>query len=89
MAEDAKQKLELRFVPAEGEPDPALLDDLVRLIKQGIATASDSVRLVQISLRYGFHIASAPAARAASGRTPSSRNSHRSIVAARAHHASR
>lgn len=39
MAEEAKQKLDLRLVPAEGESDAALLDDLVRLIKQGSATA--------------------------------------------------
>ncbi|QJW94290.1 hypothetical protein [Frigoriglobus tundricola] len=39
MSEDAKQKLDLRLVPAEGEPDIALLDDLVRLIKQGVVTA--------------------------------------------------
>lgn len=39
MPEDAKQKLDLRLVPAEGQPDAALLDDLVRLIKQGVATA--------------------------------------------------
>jgi len=39
MPEDAKQKLDIRLVPAEGEPDALLLDDLVRLIKQGIVTA--------------------------------------------------
>ncbi len=39
MSEDAKQKLGIRLVPAEGEPDAALLDDLVRLIKQGVVTA--------------------------------------------------
>lgn len=39
MPEDAKLKLDVRLVPVEGEPDPALLDDLVRLIKQGIVTA--------------------------------------------------
>lgn len=39
MPEDAKQKLDIRLVPAEGEPDAALLDDLVRLIKQGVVTA--------------------------------------------------
>ncbi len=39
MPEDAKQKLDIRLVPAEGEPNMALLDDLVRLIKQGIVTA--------------------------------------------------
>ena len=39
MPEDAKQKLDVRLVPAEGEPDAALLDDLVRLVKQGALTA--------------------------------------------------
>lgn len=39
MPEDAKQKLDIRLVPAEGAPDAALLDDLVRLIKQGVLTA--------------------------------------------------
>ncbi len=39
MSEDATRKLDIRLVPAEGEPDAALLDDLVRLIKQGIVTA--------------------------------------------------
>ena len=39
MPEDAKQRLDIRLVPAEGEPDAALLDDLVRLIKQGVLTA--------------------------------------------------
>jgi|GEM_PF-6361768 len=39
MSEDAKQKLDIRLVPAEGAPpDAALLNDLVRLIKQGIVT---------------------------------------------------
>lgn len=39
MAEDATRQLELRLVPAEGAPDAALFDDLVRLIQQGVATA--------------------------------------------------
>jgi hypothetical protein len=39
MSEEATRKLDIRLVPAEGEPDAALLDDLVRLIKQGILTA--------------------------------------------------
>ncbi len=41
MAEDAKLKLEVRLVPAEGEPNAALFDDLVRLIRQGAATVSN------------------------------------------------
>ena len=39
MPEDATRKLDVRLVPAEGAPDVALLDDLVRLIKQGVLTA--------------------------------------------------
>jgi hypothetical protein len=39
MAEDAKLKLDVRLVPAEGKPDAALLDDLVRLIRQSVVTA--------------------------------------------------
>lgn len=45
MSEDAKLKLDLRLVPAEGQPDAALLDDLVRLIRQGIITAPPGVTL--------------------------------------------
>ncbi len=43
MSEEAKQKLDIRLKPAEGEPDAALLDDLVRLIKQGVVTAPKDV----------------------------------------------
>lgn len=39
MPEDAKLKLDIRLIPAEGTPDAVLLDDLVRLIKQGVVTA--------------------------------------------------
>lgn len=35
---DPRVKLDLRLSPADGEPDPAVLDDLVRLIRQGLAT---------------------------------------------------
>ena len=38
MAELASLKLELRLVPVSGEPDAALLDDLIRLVKQANAT---------------------------------------------------
>lgn len=38
MAELASLKLSLRLTPAEGEPDAALLDDLIRLVKQAVAT---------------------------------------------------
>lgn len=39
MPEDAKQRLDIRLVPAEGAPNAALFDDLARLIKQGVLTA--------------------------------------------------
>src|SRR5436305_1318722 len=39
MADDPRLKLDLRLGPADGPPDPALLDDLIRLIKQGVASA--------------------------------------------------
>lgn len=38
MAELANLKLQLRLTPVEGEPDAALLDDLIRLVKQAVAT---------------------------------------------------
>ena len=41
MADDARLKLDLRLSPA-GEPDPAVLDDLIRLIRQGVATVPPS-----------------------------------------------
>jgi len=53
MAEEAKLKLDVRLVPTEGEPDPALFDDLVRLIKQGIATAPKDVP--QVTTAGEFH----------------------------------
>ncbi len=53
MPEDAKLQLDVRLVPAEGEPDPALLDDLVRLIKQGIVTAPPQAP--QVSTNGEFH----------------------------------
>jgi hypothetical protein len=49
MAEDAKLKLELQLVPTEGEPNAALFDDLIRLIRQGIVTAPKDVTQVNIS----------------------------------------
>lgn len=40
MADDAKLKLTFRLVPADGRPaDPVVLDDIVRLIRQAVATA--------------------------------------------------
>lgn len=38
MAELACLKLLFRLTPSEGEPDAALLDDLIRLVKQAVAT---------------------------------------------------
>jgi hypothetical protein len=52
MPEDAKQKLDIRLVPAEGEPDAALLDDLVRLIKQGVVTAPKDVPQVSTAGKF-------------------------------------
>lgn len=54
MPEEAKLKLDVRLVPAEGEPDPILLDDLVRLIKQGIITAP--TQAPQVSTSGEFHV---------------------------------
>ena len=39
MADDARFKLELRLSPVNGAPDPLILDDIIRLIQQGILTA--------------------------------------------------
>lgn len=40
MADDAKLKLTFRLVSADGRPaDPVVLDDIVRLIRQAVATA--------------------------------------------------
>lgn len=55
MAEDAKLKLDVRLVPAEGEPDPALLDDLIRLIKQAVVTAPPQAP--QVSTTGEFYVA--------------------------------
>lgn len=39
MPDDASLKLDLRLVPADDRPaDPAVLDDIVRLIRQAVAT---------------------------------------------------
>jgi hypothetical protein len=43
MAELASQKLQMRLTPAEGEPDAALLDDVIRLVKQAVATPPATV----------------------------------------------
>ncbi|HET6573980.1 MAG TPA: hypothetical protein VFG68_10290 [Fimbriiglobus sp.] len=40
MTHDPDRKLELRLVPADSPADPLVLDDLIRLIRQGLATAS-------------------------------------------------
>lgn len=53
MADDPARKLELRLVPADGAPpDAQVFDDLVRLIRQGIATAPK--QYPQISNGSGF-----------------------------------
>ncbi len=39
MAEPATMKLEFRLAPSSGEPNPEVLDDLVKLVCQAIATA--------------------------------------------------
>lgn len=39
MGELASLKLQFRLTPAEGEPDSALLDDLIRIVKQAVVTA--------------------------------------------------
>jgi hypothetical protein len=53
MAEDARVKLELRFVPTDGQPPNApLFDDLIRLIRQGIVTVPIGVPQVNVSGEY-------------------------------------
>lgn len=39
MTEPATMKLELRLAPTAGEPNAEVLDDLVKLIRQAVATA--------------------------------------------------
>jgi hypothetical protein len=39
MADEAKLKLGMRLSPANGVPDPVILDDIIRLVRQGILTA--------------------------------------------------
>jgi hypothetical protein len=39
MADNARWILELRLSPVNGAPDPIILDDIIRLIQQGIHTA--------------------------------------------------
>ena len=36
--EDANRKLELRFGPENGKPNSVILDDIIRLVKQAVAT---------------------------------------------------
>ncbi|HUR54126.1 MAG TPA: hypothetical protein VMZ71_08340 [Gemmataceae bacterium] len=38
MPDVAEKQLDLRLVPAEGPPDPQVLDDIIRLIKQAVVT---------------------------------------------------
>lgn len=39
MAEPATMKLEFRLAPSSGEPNAEVLDDLVKLVRQAVATA--------------------------------------------------
>src|SRR5207248_2375582 len=43
MTNDTDRKLELRLVPAESPANPQMLDDLIRLVRQGLATAPKDV----------------------------------------------
>jgi hypothetical protein len=43
MTHDPDRRLELRLVSAERPADPQVLDDLIRLIRQGLATAPRQV----------------------------------------------
>lgn len=43
MIDDSDIKLTLQLTPAEGEPDPQLLDDLIRLVKQAILTSPQQI----------------------------------------------
>jgi hypothetical protein len=52
VAGDPDRKLEYRVVPADAPPDHQVLDDLIRLVRQGIATASD--KYPQVSDGSGF-----------------------------------
>jgi len=52
VADDPDRKLEYRLVPADAPPDHQVLDDLIRLVRQGIATASD--KYPQVSEGSGF-----------------------------------
>lgn len=53
MADDPDRKLELRLVPADGVPaDPQVLDDLIRLVRQGIATASKEYPQVSADTKF-------------------------------------
>jgi len=46
MAEPATMKLEFRLAPSSGEPNSEVLDDLVKLVRQAVATAPpDSSRI--------------------------------------------
>jgi hypothetical protein len=45
MPDVAAHKFEIRLAPTEGEADPVLIDDILRLIRQAIATASPQVEV--------------------------------------------
>ena len=46
MANEPEIELRLRLVPAEGPADPQVIDDLIRLIQQGVATAPKQAPLI-------------------------------------------
>lgn len=48
MSDAAERELGLRLVPADAPPDPQVLDDLIRLIKQGNVTAPKDVSRVVV-----------------------------------------
>jgi len=55
VADDARLKLTFRLVPADDRPaDPAVLDDIVRLIRQAFATVPKDAPAVAVPVG-GFH----------------------------------
>ena len=47
MADQAELRLSLRLVPVNGFPNAVVFDDIVRLIRQGVATAPSEARRVE------------------------------------------
>jgi hypothetical protein len=55
VADDARLKLTFRLVPADDRPaDPAVLDDIVRLVRQAVATVPKDAPSVTVPSA-GFH----------------------------------